>query len=169
MITPEYCVAMARYNRWQNRGLVAAADSLDPAAREADRGAFFGSIAATLSHLLWGDLVWMARFDGGPRPAGSIAESPALFPDWGDFRRERAATDARIIDWATMLGPGGLDGDLFWYSAALGRKVQKSKALCVVHLFNHQTHHRGQVHAMLTAAGARPGDTDLFIMPEWQD
>ena len=170
MISPEYCVLMARYNRWQNRSLVAAASGLDDGARRAARGAFFGSIAGTLSHLLWGDLVWLSRFDGGARPVGGIADSPEVFPDWGDYRRERAATDARISDWAGRLGVDDLAGDLFWHSGASGRSVHRPKALCVTHFFNHQTHHRGQVHAMLTAAGARPGDTDLFLMPadaEW--
>ncbi|HAR51365.1 MAG TPA: damage-inducible protein DinB, partial [Roseovarius nubinhibens] len=59
-----------------------------------------------------------------------------------------------------------LASDLAWYSGTLGRDVTRALGLCVAHFFNHQTHHRGQIHAMLTAAGARPGDTDLFVMPE---
>ena len=59
-----------------------------------------------------------------------------------------------------------LAGELHWYSHAMGREMAKPYGLCVMHLFNHQTHHRGQVHAMLTAAGARPDDTDLPFMPE---
>ncbi len=157
---------MARYNLWQNRSILAAADALDDAARRADRGAFFGSIAGTLSHLLWGDLVWMGRFDGGPRPEVGIAGSAALFPDWDAYKSERTAADFRILDWATALEPFDLAGDLVWMSAAAGREVRKARVLCVAHFFNHQTHHRGQVHAMLTAAGARPGDTDLFLMPD---
>ena len=54
----------------------------------------------------------------------------------------------------------------FGFPGMLGREVAKPKALCITHMFNHGTHHRGQIHAMLTAAGATPGDTDLFIMPE---
>jgi uncharacterized damage-inducible protein DinB len=157
---------MARYNLWQNRSILAAADTLDDAARRADRGAWFGSIAGTLSHLLWGDLVWMGRFDGGPRPPGGIAQTPALFPDWAAYKAERASTDLRILDWATALEPADLAGDLVWVSGAAGREMRMARALCIAHFFNHQTHHRGQVHAMLTAAGARPGDTDLFLMPE---
>jgi uncharacterized damage-inducible protein DinB len=45
-------------------------------------------------------------------------------------------------------------------------EVRRPRALLIAHMFNHQTHHRGQVHAMLTAAGARPADTDLFMMPD---
>lgn len=169
MITPEYCLLLARYNRWQNRCVIEAAESLEAAALRKPRGAFWGSIEGTLSHLLWGDLVWMNRFDGGPRPELRLADSAALFDDWGAWRRERLATDARIVDWATKLTSVDLDGDLFWYSAAMGRAVSKPKGLCVTHFFNHQTHHRGQVHAMLTAAGARTADTDLFVMPDEAD
>lgn len=169
VISPEYCVTMARYNRWQNRSLLAAAETLDMAARRKDRGAFWGSVAGTLSHLLWGDLVWMSRFDGGPRPDVPLADSAGMWDNWADWRRERQATDGRILDWARRLTDADLTGDLYWYSGALGRAVSRPKALCVAHFFNHQTHHRGQVHAMLTAAGARTEATDLFVMPDDAD
>ncbi|WP_232796465.1 DinB family protein [Roseovarius salinarum] len=165
-VTPEWCALMARYNAWQNASLVAAADGLGDAARGADRGAFFGSIAGTLNHVLWADLVWMARLEGGDRPPGGIAQSPALFDDWAAFATRRTEMDARIRAWAEAITPEALAGELVWHSGAAGRAVSRPKCLCVAHFFNHQTHHRGQVHAMLTAAGAPPGDTDLFLMPE---
>jgi uncharacterized damage-inducible protein DinB len=157
---------MARYNAWQNINLLGAADSLEDEARLRDRGAFFGSIAATLSHLLWGDRVWMSRFAVGDLPGGGIEGSALLYRDWAVYKRERATTDAAILDWASRLEDGDLDRDLTWYSGAAGRQVSRPFALLVTHFFNHQTHHRGQVHAMLTAAGARPGETDLFLMPD---
>ena len=160
-----YCFVMARYNQWQNRNLVAAAQGLSRADLQMDRRAFFQSIQGTFSHILWADLLWMARFDGAEPPQGQLEDSAELFDDWDKFRRLRASTDARIVDWASTLGDSGLQGDLLWFSRAAGRHVQRSTTLCVVHFFNHQTHHRGQIHAMLTAAGARPGDTDLFLMP----
>jgi len=169
VITPDYCLMMARYSRWQNRAVIAAADRLDPAARRKPRGALWGSIAGTLSHLLWGDLVWLSRFDGGPRPEVGMADSPQAFDDWDEWRRERQATDARMVDWARALAVADLAGDLYWYSAVQGRAVSRPKALCVAHFFNHQTHHRGQVHAMLTAAGARTEDSDLLAMPDEAD
>lgn len=165
MITPAFCQTMARYNAWQNQSIHHAAAGLDDAAREAGRGAFFGSIRATLSHLMWGDLMWIARFDGGDGPGGSIAASPDLF-DWPTLWAERPRLDARIAAWAWMVTEEDLAGETRWYSHAMGRDLARPTALCVVHLFNHQTHHRGQVHAMLTAAGARPGDTDLPFMPD---
>jgi uncharacterized damage-inducible protein DinB len=74
--------------------------------------------------------------------------------------------DARILRWAEGLNAVDLKGDLRWYSGALGCDMVKSIDLCITHFFNHQTHHRGQIHAMLTAAGATAPVTDLFIMPE---
>lgn len=166
IVTPDYCQLMARYNLWQNQNLVAAAEALSPAARAEERGAFFGSIAGTFSHLLWADLAWMSRFEAGEAPACGVTGSAALFADWEAFKAQRAETDARILAWAQALGVAELASDLAWYSGTLGRDVTRALGLCVAHFFNHQTHHRGQIHAMLTAAGARPGDTDLFVMPE---
>lgn len=165
MITADWCRTMARYNAWQNDSLYGAADTLDDAARRADRGAFFGSIHGTLAHLLWGDSVWLHRFAGSPAPSVGIPESRDWVPDWGDLHRRRSDLDARILAWTEGLQDADLDGDMSWRSAVLGREVRRPRALLAVHMFNHQTHHRGQVHAMLTAAGARPADTDLFLMP----
>jgi uncharacterized damage-inducible protein DinB len=165
MITPEFCQTMARYNAWQNQQMFLAADTLPEAAREADRGAFFGSIRRTLSHVMWGDLMWIARFDGGDGPGGDIKGSVDRF-DWPTLMAERPKLDARIAGWSWMVTQADLAGVLHWHSFALGRDMSKPYALCVMHLFNHQTHHRGQVHAMLTAAGVRTGDTDLAFMPD---
>jgi uncharacterized damage-inducible protein DinB len=166
MITPDYVRTMARYNRWQNRNLIGAAATLSDAARREARGAFFGSIHETLSHLLWGDTMWMSRFDGWDRPDVGIPGSAGWVADWDELVARRDEADARILDWAGRLTDADLAGPLRWYSGALGREIEKPCALCVAHFFNHQTHHRGQVHAMLTAAGTRPGDTDLFVMPD---
>ena len=165
MITPAYCRQMARYNRWQNESLYSAASSLGDAARRLERGAFFGSIHGTLSHLLWGDETWMSRLSDGAAPGVALKESPAYAPDWNALASAREALDARIVAWTETLTDAELDGDLVWYSGVMGREVEFPKALCITHFFNHQTHHRGQVHAMLTAAGAHPADTDLFMMP----
>lgn len=166
MIDLAYVQRMARYNRWQNQNLYSVADLLSDDERRRDRGAFFGSIHKTFSHLLWGDRAWMSRFTDVPRPAGGIPESATLYPDWEPLRRERGAFDALIIDWADDLDPAWLGGDLTWYSGAAKRELSKPKWLLVTHMFNHQTHHRGQVHSMLTQAGGKPHDTDLPFMPE---
>jgi uncharacterized damage-inducible protein DinB len=93
-----------------------------------------------------------------------VRESPGNYPDWVDLKARRVAVDRVILDWANGMTPEWLEGDLLWYSGAMKADVAKPKWLTVTHFFNHQTHHRGQVHAMLTAAGAKPDDTDLFLM-----
>ena len=167
MITADFVRLMARYCAWQNEGLITAAATLDDAARAADRGAFFGSITGTLNHLRWGDRIWLSRFAGTVAPtAGSISESVTETADWLAYVDSRRATDADMQTWAASLTDDRIAGDLTWKSGAAGRQVTRPLAGLIVHAFNHGTHHRGQVHAMLTAAGARPGDTDLFLMPD---
>jgi uncharacterized damage-inducible protein DinB len=168
MITIDYPRTMARYNAWQNRSLYAAAGSLTDAQRKTDRSAFFGSIHGTLCHLLFGDQAWMHRFTAGatPKPkASSVAESATAISDWAELQREREAFDVVIREWADGLDPAWLDGDLTWYSGILKRDVTRPRRLLVAHFFNHQTHHRGQAHALITHFGARPEDTDLPFMP----
>ena len=166
MITPAYAQTLAHYNLWQNQSLYGAADGLGDEARKANRGAFFGSIQRTLDHLLWADQIWLSRFTGAPQPAAaSVVEwSAGETPDWSDLKRARIAFDAIIQAWADNLDAGWLVGDLSWFSGAVGREVTRPRWQLVTHLFNHQTHHRGQVHAMLTAAGAKPAATDLPFM-----
>ncbi|PWB81911.1 MAG: damage-inducible protein DinB [Methylocystaceae bacterium] len=164
MITPAFAQKMARYNRWQNGSLYAAADALSDEARRADRGAFFKSIHGTLNHLLWADAMWMSRIADAPKPTVALRASHAFRADWTGLKEERAAMDERLVGWADGLDETALEGDLSWFSGAKQADIVMARKLIVVHVFNHQTHHRGQVHAMLTAAGAKPEDTDLIFM-----
>ena len=164
MISTAVVRKLARYNQWQNRSLYTAANMLDEAARRADRGAFFRSIHETLSHLYWGDSMWMSRLAGWERPAVPHAASASYVEDWADLRARRADADARMIDWADGLAEADIAGDLVWISGAAKMQLSRPRWVILLHVFNHQTHHRGQVHAMLTAAGAKPDDTDLMLM-----
>ncbi len=166
MIDAGHARLMARYNRWQNASLYASAASLSEGARQADRGAFFKSIHGTLCHILWADHIWMSRLSDWDKPSVPQSGSAQLFAAWDALSAARAEADSRLIAWTDALGPDDLFGMLGWYSGAMKRDAAAPRWVCVTHLFNHQTHHRGQVHAMLTAAGARPEDTDLFMMPE---
>jgi uncharacterized damage-inducible protein DinB len=143
MIDRAYVQRMARYNRWQNENLYGVADRLPDEERRRERGAFFGSIHKTLSHLLWGDRIWMSR-----------------------LKIARVGFDRTILDWADTIDPSWLAADHVYYSGATEREVTKPRWVLVSHMFNHQTHHRGQVHCLLTQAGGRPHDTDLPFMPE---
>ena len=164
IVTSVWCQMMAAYNAEMNRRLLAAAARLSDAARREPRGAFFGSLHGTLSHLLWGDMQWMSRFDGGPKPSAALKDSPAMEPDFAALAAARTAMDARIAAWAEGITPEWLAGDLTWYSGAAGREMSRPLGMLVTHFFNHQTHHRGQAHALLTAAGEDTGDTDLFLV-----
>lgn len=166
MITSEYCLTMARYNAWQNKQLKDAMRNMTPGDLAAGRGAFFGSIMATANHLLWGDTIWMSRFDGGAPPQGSIAQSIDITSGFDAWNVERLTMDARILHWAETLAPDDLAGDLVWFSGALNCDVSRPRAMCIAHMFNHQTHHRGQIHAMLGDAGIDEPVSDLFVMPQ---
>jgi uncharacterized damage-inducible protein DinB len=166
MIDRAYVQRMARYNRWQNGNLYGVADRLSEEERRRERGAFFGSIHKTLSHLVWADRIQMSRFTNEPRPQAGIAESVSLYPDWTALKEERTRFDGSIIGWADAVDPAWLAGDHTYYSGAMNRELTKPRWVLVAHMFNHQTHHRGQVHCMLTQAGGRPSDTDLPFMPE---
>jgi uncharacterized damage-inducible protein DinB len=166
MIDRAYVQRMARYNRWQNENVYGVADRLSDEERRRERGAFFGSIHKTLSHLLWADHIQMSRFANMPRPEAGIPESVSLFPDWDALKEERARFDGAIIGWADAVDPSWLAGDHTYYSGATKRELTKPCWVLVTHMFNHQTHHRGQVHCLLTQAGGQPSDTDLPFMPE---
>ncbi len=161
MAGPEWCRMMAAYNAEMNRRLYAAADGLPDEVRRADRGAFWGSIHGTLSHLLWGDTTWMSRFDGWEKPGAGMKESPGMVADWAALSAARFEADARIAGWAARLTRSRLSGPLTWRSAIGGQERTLPLWIAVTHFFNHQTHHRGQAHALLTAAGAETGDTDI--------
>lgn len=164
MVGPDYARHMARYNAWQNQWMFQAADALTPAQRAQDLGGFWGGIETTLSHLLWGDTLWISRFDSGAGPEMGLDTSKAY--DWASQMVQRPLLDARIAAWAWSTDDSDFVGEFSWFSGAVNRDVTQTKAACVMQLFNHQTHHRGQVHHMLTHFGVKTIDTDLPFMPD---
>ncbi len=166
MITPEFVATMARYNKWQNSSIFGAAGRLGDLDRKAERGAFFGSIHATLNHVLWADQMWLMRFGAAAGPdTKTLNAGLSQFESWQELMGERETFDAVIGDWATALTTADLEGDLSWVSGATGRAMTTPKWIAVTHLFNHQTHHRGQVHCLLTGFGIKPEMTDLPFAP----
>jgi uncharacterized damage-inducible protein DinB len=164
MITSAYVRTMATYNAEMNRRLYEAASRIPDDERKRDRGAFWGSIHGTLNHILYGDRSWMSRFDGWPRPEAGLKESAAVIDDFGTLRAARVDVDDGIIAWAWRLTDAWLEGTLFWHSNSANRDLATPRSLLVTHLFNHQAHHRGQAHALVTAAGQDTDDTDLFLL-----
>jgi uncharacterized damage-inducible protein DinB len=163
-VQPPFVRTMAAYNAEMNRRLYAAAARLSDADRRQLRGAFWGSIHGTLCHLLWGDQAWMSRFDNWPKPDVPIKQSAAMIDDFATLQARRVKADADIIAWADRVDDAWLAEDLVWFSGAAQKEMRRQKAPLMVHFFNHQTHHRGQAHALLTACGQDTGDTDLFLV-----
>lgn len=167
MIIPEFARVTARYDRWQNRSLVAAADALSDGERRRDRGAFLRSVAETLNHVLRDDRIWLACLRGDEATAAEIGrrhphtDAPR---DWSAYARERTALDEEIVPRADDLTEADLAREIAWMRGE--EAVRTQHGFCVVHMANHQIHHRGQVHAMLTAAGTTPEATDLPVIPD---
>jgi uncharacterized damage-inducible protein DinB len=155
--------AMARYNRWMNERLYERCAALSDAERKADRKAFFGSIHGTLNHLLLGDRLWLSRFLAREFRFGSLADE--LYADFAELRRERAKTDAEILDWVGSLSEERLAGPLKFRSVVGNKDRSFPHWFAAQHFFNHQTHHRGQLTTLLSQAGIDPGVTDLLWLP----
>jgi uncharacterized damage-inducible protein DinB len=164
LVSPAFVRTMAAYNAEMNRRIYAAAQRMPEAARRLPRGAFWGSIHGTLCHLLWGDQMWMSRFDGWAKPTLRQKDSATLIADFGDLQRARVDADERISSWAQRVTEAWLAQEQVWFSVSVNRELRQPRSLLVAHLFNHQTHHRGQAHAMITACGEQTGDTDLFLV-----
>jgi uncharacterized damage-inducible protein DinB len=165
-MNPALFQTMARYNAWMNEQLYAAAATLDDAARKADRGAFFGSLHATLDHILLGDRAWMNRLAARDYPMTPIGQP--LYDDFDALRAARVAMDADILGWTGGLSEAWLAEPLTWTSVLYGKTFTHPRWGLVQHLFNHQTHHRGQATTLLAQAGVDYGATDMPAGPIWE-
>ena len=163
MAGAEYARVMAAYNEWMNRKLFALCAGLSDADRKRDMGAFFRSIQGTLNHVLWGDRVWMGRFTGVDYGKGRIGLD--LFDSFADLAAARASMDAEIVRWSAELADDWLGQTITWTSGIDGRTRTLPRWVTVMQLFNHQTHHRGQVTTLLKQLGHDPGETDLPWLP----
>jgi uncharacterized damage-inducible protein DinB len=164
LVNSAFVRTMAAYNAEMNRRLYDAAARIADSERRRDRGAFWGSLHGTLSHLLWGDRMWMSRFDDWPKPDVIQKDSAAFVENFDEMRRLRVDADERISAWAGRVTDAWLAEDLIWFSGAAQKELCQPRSVLVTHFFNHQTHHRGQAHALITACGEKTGDTDLFVV-----
>jgi uncharacterized damage-inducible protein DinB len=155
----EHFRRFARYNQWANRLLYAAVGTLTADAFQAPRSGFFGSLCGTLNHLYVADRSWLARFEGTAAPHRTLDEQPhKLFPH---LQAGREVEDARIIRLMDEATPGWLGGMLQYKRMVDGQDASMPMELALVHFFNHQTHHRGQAHGMLSATGVAPPSLDF--------
>jgi uncharacterized damage-inducible protein DinB len=154
-------VMFAGYNRWANERLYEAASRLSDADYRADRGAFFKSMHGTLNHMLVGDRIWMRRFTGeGEVPASLDA---ILHEDFASLRAARRAEDDRIARYANSLTDEDLAGWFRYRTITNPVDMEQQLAPALDHFFNHQTHHRGQAHMILTVLGRPSVPLDLVL------
>ncbi|AWK87559.1 DinB family protein [Azospirillum thermophilum] len=141
---------LALYNRWANRRLYDAAAALSDAQYREDRGAFFRSLRGTLNHILVADRIWLSRVEGcGPVP-GSLDE--ILHDGFAELRAAREAEDERLLRVVSTMTEERFD-DVLSYRTMAGVPQEMPVAPLLTHVFNHQTHHRGQAHTLLTQFG----------------
>lgn len=152
----------AGYNAWANRRLYQCAAALPDADYRADRGAFFGSVHGTLNHLLVADRIWMQRFTGEGETYRRL--DLILFDDLSALRSTREAEDARVVAWVHSLDDGKLASTFTYRTIVNPTDISQEFAPALAHFFNHQTHHRGQTHALITAIGGRDAATSLDLL-----
>lgn len=155
----EHFVTFAGYNAWANRKIYDAVAQLSAEDFRAPRSGFFPSIARTLNHILVGDRIWLSRFTGIAHDLKSLDQ--VLYEDFAPLRQAREAEDQRIIRTMRDLREDQLTGDLVYRTIA-GDPMSTPWTLTLSHFFNHQTHHRGQVHAMLSSTSVPPPPLDLI-------
>jgi uncharacterized damage-inducible protein DinB len=157
----DHFVMFAGYNGWANTRLLDACATLSEADYKADRGAFFGSIHGALNHLMVTDRLWGARLRGEPAPDYRL--DSVIFDDLDSLRAARDAEDAALSAHVATLTDADLAGEFRWTRKADGVVVIQPLWATLAHLFNHQTHHRGQVHGLLSQAGVDPPSLDLPV------
>lgn len=143
-------------------GALEALSALDAAAWQAPRTGFFPSLAQTLNHILAVDLYYIGALHGEPRLRESYADFRPC-ADAAEWRRRQRDSDLRLVAFCGGLDSAAIDA---WVEMPRSDHVQRDRVGHVLaHLFNHQTHHRGQVHAMLAGTAVAPPQLDEFMMP----
>jgi uncharacterized damage-inducible protein DinB len=164
---------LARYNQWMNEKVYHACAKLSEESLRRDRKAFFGSISGTLNHLLVADVLWLKRFNSHPRGYNSLQAMAAMAnpitldqimaPSLPEWRAMRQRLDEMMVNWSTEMVEQDLDAVLEYRSMS-GEARENTFGDLVLHLFNHQTHHRGQVTTLLSQEGVDVGATDLLAL-----
>ena len=149
------------YNAWANSRLYDATARLSAEQYRADRGAFFKSVHGTLNHLLVTDRIWMQRFTGEGEAPNRL--DAILFESFDDLRAARAVEDRRIVDFVDGLDDGRIAGTIKYRRVSTPEEFEQQLAPALAHWFNHQTHHRGHVHALLTGLVGEAPELDLLI------
>jgi uncharacterized damage-inducible protein DinB len=151
---------MAAYNDWANRRLYHACAQLDGEDLRAGLGAFFGSLHASLNHMLLADRIWLARLTEQVPP--DLALDAILHEGFGELRQAREAEDKTLIAYVDGLDEAALTREITYAGISNPAKIRQPRWSALMHVFNHQTHHRGQCHAMLTRVAMEAPSFDLI-------
>ncbi len=157
----------AAYNQWANERIYDAASELLDEEFNRDVGAFFGSMMGTLNHMLAADRIWMKRFTGeGDAP---VSLDAVLHKGLPALRVAREAEDGRIVDWVESLTDQDLAGRFTYTTVTDMRTISQRLSPALGHFFNHQTHHRGQAHMILTVLGRPSVLLDLIYFQRTEE
>jgi uncharacterized damage-inducible protein DinB len=163
----KHFMMFAAYNQWANGHIYDAAALLSDEEYRRDTGAFFKSMMGTLNHIVAGDRIWMKRFTGeGEAPATLDA---IIQTDFARLRATREAEDSRIVKWVGSLSETALGGRFTYMTVTDMRTVSQRLAPALDHFFNHQTHHRGQAHMILTLLGKPSLQLDLIAFQRTEE
>ncbi len=149
----------ARYNAWANRRLYAVAGKLPAGEIAADRRGFFGSILGTLNHILLADLIYRERLERKRTTFTRLDE--ILYTDFESLRHAQFIQDQWYVAFCDAMAPADLDGTLSFDTVETGEFFSLPLRDCLANLFQHQIHHRGQTHHMLSHAGLEPPPLDI--------
>jgi uncharacterized damage-inducible protein DinB len=163
----QHFMMFAAYNAWANQQIYEASAALTDEEFARDVGAFFKSMCGTLNHLLVADRIWLKRFTGeGDAPASL---DTTLHADFAQLRSAREAEDRRLIDWIGSCSEKALAGRFTYMTVTDMRTISQRLSPALSHLFNHQTHHRGQAHTVLTVLGKQAPTLDLIYFQRTEE
>ncbi len=152
---------MAQYGAWANKRLIDACRSLNTDAYYADRNAFFGSIHGTLNHILVGDRIWLGRITGVDSGLSDLAAP--LYDTLEGLAAARDSEDKRILSVLDDMDEEALSGSLTYTTLVSPQHMKTPMSQVLTHVFNHATHHRGQVHTLLSQIPSDPPSLDLIF------
>jgi uncharacterized damage-inducible protein DinB len=164
---------MAQYNQWMNSKLYETCAILSPGKLAENRKAFFGSIIGTLNHLVVADIIWLKRIGaamGNHPDLSAVMEMPMptaldsiLYESLDELAGQRKLLDEAFLNLAGYLSDGDLQ-KVITYKNTKGTEFTRVLFSLLMHVFNHQTHHRGQATTLLSQAGVDVGVTDLLAL-----
>jgi uncharacterized damage-inducible protein DinB len=169
----QHICLMAEYNQWMNQKLYEVASTLSEELLAENKGAFFGSIIGTLNHIMVGDIAWLKRFalhlstHQELNPIRELAQPKALdiiiHDNFSDLKASRVLLDDIFTKFANSLTEAELSESVS-YRNMKGVASTKNLFSLMMHVFNHQTHHRGQISTLLSQSGVDIGVTDLAVI-----